>query len=646
MTISRIVKMAVSGVRHLVERAYRESGELQYLRELVVNCIEGGATRIELGPEWHAVEHEGVYRLMVADNGRGMGPDELLKFLNTFGGGGKPIGDAHENFGVGAKTALLPWNHAGVVVMSWTSAMPEGAMILLGRDPATGEYGAVPFETGGGTYEEVVKPFGAWAAAKPAWIADHGTVVISLGMTGKEDTFLGKSGDGDHKAIAAYLNKRLWDIPAAVEIYVQELRSKKRADWPRTLAEATGPHSKNGGVDRRWNRRQIRGAHFYVAGGENPTTGKVAHQGELTVADGTVIEWYLWEGERPAIHSYAHMNGYIAALYKNELYDTQTHVAHFRSFGITQKTVRDNLAIIARPPLADGSYGVYPDTARNALRIQGTKRAGEPLPWAEWAQAFAENMPEPIQHALAKAGPANCGTLRDPSWRTRLSDRFAARWKTFRWLHDPNGTDRIVADGVSSLGTIFPDADRGDGGDGGARDRKPAATGNQPGGATDAKPTSADKPTPAGPLPASPVEARGGLPEYEWTELANIDESCSYAAAWTRPSKEKPNGVIQIARDFPAVVEVKKYWRGHYPDHLGAEIDVIVEDVYGEAMVARIAHSEQLARDPRWSRSRIETHLRSMDALTMALLGLYGEDHVIRARLAALGPKRKRVEEP
>jgi hypothetical protein len=39
---------------------------------------------------------------MVADNGTGMGPDQLLKFLNTFGGGGKPAGDAHENFGVGA----------------------------------------------------------------------------------------------------------------------------------------------------------------------------------------------------------------------------------------------------------------------------------------------------------------------------------------------------------------------------------------------------------------------------------------------------------------------------------------------------------------------------------------------------------------
>ena len=126
MPASPILPMAVTGVRHLVERAYRESGELQYLRELVVNSIEAGATRIEFGPEWNAVKGHGVYRLMVADDGNGMGPDELLRFLNTFGGGGKPIGDLHENFGVGAKTSLLPWNHEGVVVLSWTPGCGSG----------------------------------------------------------------------------------------------------------------------------------------------------------------------------------------------------------------------------------------------------------------------------------------------------------------------------------------------------------------------------------------------------------------------------------------------------------------------------------------------------------------------------------------
>ena len=37
----------------------------------------------------------------------------------TYGGGGKPIGTEHENFGIGAKVTLLPWNPAGLLVISY-----------------------------------------------------------------------------------------------------------------------------------------------------------------------------------------------------------------------------------------------------------------------------------------------------------------------------------------------------------------------------------------------------------------------------------------------------------------------------------------------------------------------------------------------
>ncbi|MGE3844110.1 MAG: ATP-binding protein [Vicinamibacterales bacterium] len=190
--------MGVGGVQHLIERGYREGSELQYVRELFKNALEAGATRIEFGPEWQAVEREGVYRLMVADNGKGMGPDELLKFLNTFGGGGKPIGDAHENFGVGAKTSLLPWNHEGVVVISWVAGEPEGSMVWLRRDAKTGECGARRRQADNGFLGEVVRPFGDFSAVKSDWIHEHGTVVICFGNAGTEDTFLGEKTDQRH----------------------------------------------------------------------------------------------------------------------------------------------------------------------------------------------------------------------------------------------------------------------------------------------------------------------------------------------------------------------------------------------------------------------------------------------------------------
>lgn len=630
--------MTVSGVRHLVERAYRESGELQYLRELVVNAFEAKATRIELGPEWSAVASDGVYRLMIADNGKGMGPDELLKFLNTFGGGGKPIGDAHENFGVGAKTSLLPWNHHGVVVISWTPASPAGAMVWLMRDPVTGEYGAKKFETDEGTYEEVVVPGADWLKVKPDWIEDHGTVVVCLGLTGREDTFLGKTGKGDIKGISAYLNKRLWTIPEGVELYVQELRSDKRTEWPSSLAEAAGPAGQK--PDRRWNRRKIEGAHYFAEHVERAAgDGKFAAKGTLTLSDGTEIDWYLWDGERPAVHSYAHKNGYIAGVYKGELFDTQQHPAHFRGFGITQSAVRSNLTIIARPPHTNGTYGVYPDTARNALKIQGTKRAGESLPWAEWAQEFAENLPGPIREALAKAAPASSGTLKDANWRSRLADRFGARWKSLRYLVSPTGTDKITpSETGAARGTSTGGGGTSGGGGGGGGGK--GSGGVRPTTSSAAVPTAARAASPTGTTSARAVQTKGGLPDFDWTTMAELDNTAAYAAVWNPPSAAQPNGLVQLARDFPAIAEVKKYWRDQFADHHGDQIDSVVEEIYGEVMVARLAHSESLASHPAWGRAKLDADLRSPTALTMAVLGLLSEDHIIGAKLTGLLGKR------
>lgn len=135
-----ISKMGVWGVQYLIKRAYREGSEMQFVRELYKNAIEAGATQVEFGPEWQGVERQGVYRLMVADNGKGMNAQQIETFLNTFGGGWKPIGDAHENYGIGAKTSTLPWNQKGVVVLSWPENDPIGVMLWLCKDPLTGEF--------------------------------------------------------------------------------------------------------------------------------------------------------------------------------------------------------------------------------------------------------------------------------------------------------------------------------------------------------------------------------------------------------------------------------------------------------------------------------------------------------------------------
>ena len=79
----------------------------------------------------------------------------------TYGGGGKPIGTEHENFGIGAKVTLLPWNPAGLLVISYKDGNGY-AMLMRGEDR---NYGAKPWEAededGSFVMTAVIDPDGA-----------------------------------------------------------------------------------------------------------------------------------------------------------------------------------------------------------------------------------------------------------------------------------------------------------------------------------------------------------------------------------------------------------------------------------------------------------------------------------------------------
>ncbi len=117
-------KLAIVGASHFVNRMFEACGSYQWAREFLKNSLEAGATKVEFGIEWQAVDKEGVYRRTVSDNGAGMTREELLTFFSTLGEGDKRIGGVHDNFGVGAKIASLPWNPKGVVVISYKTAAP------------------------------------------------------------------------------------------------------------------------------------------------------------------------------------------------------------------------------------------------------------------------------------------------------------------------------------------------------------------------------------------------------------------------------------------------------------------------------------------------------------------------------------------
>lgn len=632
----RILPMKTAGTQHLIERTYRESGAFQWVRETYKNAEEAGATRVEFGIEWQAVENLGVYRRVIADNGSGMSPEHLVEYFNTFGGGGKPIGGLHENFGVGSKTSLLPWNPAGMVVVSYQDG--DAAMIEVQRDPATGEYGlrlhtAEDTETGEESLEEVVEPYEDdergcdWSAVKPAWIKDHGTVIVLLGGDPGEDTVLGDRSreEQDIKGISTYLNRRIWEIPDGVEVIVDELRNNSRGDWPRNEEEGHGSQPKVG-VDRRTNSRTIRGAEFYITyPSKTFEKGKLAHSGSVDLPSGSEVLWYLWDGDRPAIQSYAAQGGYIGALYENELYDVVSHQATYRSFGITEREVRSKVWLIVRPPKAgadNGRHGVYPRTDRNSLLVKGGPDAGGPLPINEWAREFSTIMPKPLVDAINKARAKGGGSITDKAWRDKLADRFGSRWRIPKLRARKGGP--VSVDSTQSGGS--------------ARTRikkvKPASARQSGGsGGTEGAVNTGAK---SGSVKAVKTTVGGGIPTFRKVGSDAVEEGM--LAVWQPNDPTEPNGVVLINVDHPVLRAEIEHWASQYPDHLAEEVGKEVANVYGEMAVAKVAHSEHLkgiipAAD-------IEEQLRSPAALTMALLGLIGEEAVLAPRIGGKFSKK------
>src|SRR5262245_34095872 len=138
-------KLAITGASHFVNRMFEACGPYQWAREFLKNAIEAEAKKIEFGIEWQAVEKLNVYRRTVMDDGVGMDRKELFDFFSTLGAGARKIGGIHDNFGVGAKIAALPWNSEGLVVISYKHG--KASMIWIVLDEESGDYELMEFQT-------------------------------------------------------------------------------------------------------------------------------------------------------------------------------------------------------------------------------------------------------------------------------------------------------------------------------------------------------------------------------------------------------------------------------------------------------------------------------------------------------------------
>lgn len=617
------MKLQIVGASTWVNRMFEACGNYQWAREFLKNSLEANASKVEFGIEWQAVEKYGCYRRTVSDDGLGMDAEELWKFFSTLGEGAKKIGGVHDNFGVGAKIAALPWNPQGVVVISYRAG--KASMIWITLNAELNEYELIDFQTQRGL-STVIDPCEIdwrddevdWCAVAPEWAREHGTTIVLLGSSESPDTVLGNplAGEKDIKGLSVYLNTRFWDL-SALEVKVVELRSEKKNSWP------SSPNDTDDA--RRPNNRTINGAKYYL---NYPAKegGCLGASGVLSLDEGRVgAEWYLWEGDRPHIHSYAKKQGYIAVRYQDELFELTSHKVNFRWFGIVEGKVQLNLTIILQPQLYNrdvGYWGVHPDQSRNRLIFTGKGEKGVGLPLSDWGAEFADNMPEPILEAIRNARGELSGSIQDESYRKRLQDKFGSRWAVKRLVPArERKEDGPMVNLTDEPVDVFPPGE-------GRRHRssqkkqrtvrvslKAALLGDQ--------------------VLGREVNAPVDVPKYRLGKREDF-ETPWHLALWDPRDPEGPT--VLINADSPILEEIVKYHQEQYPDVYAEEVEKTVHEVFGEVAACKIAHTQKLIKMV--PEEQLDADYRSDKALTVALMGLLAEESLIAQRLGRLGRKK------
>jgi hypothetical protein len=620
------MKLRITGASNFVNRMFEACGTYQWAREFLRNSLEAGATKIEFGIEWQAVEKLGVYRRTIVDNGCGMDREELLRFFSTLGEGGKKIGGIHENFGVGAKVAALPWNPEGVVVISYKAG--RGSLIWIVLDPDSGDYELVEFQVAGEkscTIEPcpIEEDDVDWGAIKPDWLKDNGTIIVLLGSEEYPDTVLGNphTGEREIKGLSVYMNSRFWDL-STVDIKVVELRSEKKAQWPQ------GPADRDDA--RRPNNRQIMGARHYITDVRSPN-GKLREVGTLLIDSERVsLHWFLWQGDRPHVDSYAKKQGYIAVRYKDELFQLTSNKVHFRWFGIIEAKVQQNLTIILEPQLyelSNGRWGVHPDQSRNRLIFTGDGEKGVEIPLSDWGLELAENLPEALLEAIRAARGDLSGGIEDEEYRKRLQDKFGDRWKIKVLVPARDGETGSqpgtkTDEDIDIVNELKPEHGRE------RRRRKRSKT---------VKIVRA-KANSGGNGNVVERETPVAVPLFRLAKADDFEKPW-HMALWAPSDPAGPTVLVNV--DSPILQEIVEYHRAQYPDIYAEEVGKTIYQVFGEVAACKVAHSQKLAK--KVTEQELDRDYRSEQALTVALMGLMAEESLIAQRLGKLGRKRPAV---
>jgi len=635
---------------------------------LFVNAVEANADWFRIFPAWSIARRTGHFMTVALDNGVGMTEFELRSFINRFGGSGKPIGDADENFGIGVKSSTMVGNPDGVVVVSpaennevvfcvlvvtendcglrtyeFEVEDEEGYqrtqafdVLELFDDGISEHFEVAPEVTVADLREEWNRPTSAdafWRISptrKELPNRASGTMVLLCGSRKSKSTWC-KTGahcefdiDGGLTDLGTYLSRRIFSTPNHVSIRVAESSDSKRLDPdPTWLVDSS--------EDSGWKSRGV------VPIGDliNQFAGE---RGVVQLEDEVKVHWLLrsdgeFDSNSQGGAYFSPRQTGIGVRWRDETFFWGDGSSRLTQFGVNLDEVRTRTMLIIEPPIYKDSAvlpGCYPDQSRSQLRWSN----GGYLPWADWASEFQRQMPQPISDALDDARARSMTRRRGQSLSDQQKNRLsqmAIRMKQVFLVFHPDGRKLPVKRTAQKASS-------------GARS---TAGGQQRTGGSGGTSTSAHKgeagtheivdPTDDGRKQKVAKKRQPKYPTVEWLSAEEFEAEGTWVAA-----RYDPNGpLIQANLRCPIFQSSISEWADKYPLLDLEAIAATVQGVYEIRLIQFVVGVESIA----WEKSineDLRKHYLDAPSLTAAVSGFLLEDESIAPKLGALAGKASR----
>jgi len=598
-------QMRVDNTTFMIERLAQDCAPYQYIRELTQNSFDALRRKRELGwvgegtvawdVDWNLVQSSGYYKLQITDNGTGMGPNEIERYINRLSSS-TGTQSMEQNFGIGAKITAGVENPLGLVYKSWTEVNPNGIFATLWKDTDANVYGLKQYQVGD-SYQHYA-PLDS-RVSKPAEITDTGTSVVLMGKSEDENTYL-RPGE-KFKWLISYLNERYFELPDQTTLKVREFQNADVSNWPKNS------NAKMGEGDGGNQMRTIRGKRYFL--------DKYAEKKGIVNLSNATLYWFILPEGLNVAGGLWDEKTQVGAIYQNELYEVKRiHQARAEMihFGINYGFNR--VVLYVKPDTS--KLPVFANTARSALLVNG-----EPLPWTQWHAEFRENMPSEIREMMdAILAGADTGNY---------EENVKRRWKEIKELFQLNKY-RKTRSGDLLVGGINPGGNErkldGSVGSNTSLNRKGFGGGN-----SDLYAAFISEDGEAGEL----VSRDSNLPKTTWISVTEgTRENGDLEDRAARYNREE--NTIYINRDFRVFEGLRSASSESYPHASEVDVKRSVEEWVSLQLTESVMGVLSLQGSPEWSdSSTIETAL-SPEALTAAVMPRYATYSLIKRQLGSV----------